>query len=121
MNKSARPRNIKFTNSFQILISKIIEKEQRLLDNTVITVTEVNINPSLTQANVFISVFPNSQAQYVFEILQKHIYKIQQQINKQCQIRTVPKIVFKLDNSPAKTDEIERLILEDKKIHPLQK
>ncbi|HRV32176.1 MAG TPA: 30S ribosome-binding factor RbfA [Candidatus Paceibacterota bacterium] len=117
MNKSTIPRNIKLANNLQSLISKIIEKEHRPIDNTIITVTEVVINPALTQANVFISVFPDTQAQQVLENIQKHIYTIQQQINKQCQIRTVPKIVFKIDTSPAKIDKIEQLILEDKKRH----
>lgn len=115
MDKENNTRNIRLVGVLQPLISQILEKENYNQDSSIITVTEVNINRALTQANVFLSIFPEEKSKEIFDNINKNIFKIQQQINKQCQIKIVPKIVFKLDKRVIQANIIEQLILEDQK------
>jgi len=121
MDKENNTRNIRLAGVLQPLISQILEKENTI-SNTLITVTEVDINRALTQAKVFISVFPEQKSKEVFQSIEKDIYQIQQQVNKQCQIKIVPKIIFKLDHRTIDADEVERLLLIEKnKIQEIEK
>jgi len=115
MDKENNTRNIRLAGVLQPLISKILEKEGYNQDGTIITVTEVDINRALTLAKVFLSIFPENKAKKIFDSIVKDIYQIQQQVNKQCQIKIVPKIIFKLDERVAKADEVEKLFLIDQK------
>lgn len=113
MDKENNTRNIRLAGVLQPLISQILEKENYNQDGSIITVTEVDINRALTQAKVFLSIFPENKAKDIFDNISKDIFKIQQQVNKQCQIKIVPKIIFNLDNRVSQADIIEKLILED--------
>ncbi len=113
MDKENNTRNIRLAGVLQPLISEILEKENYAAD-IIITVTEVDINKALTQAKVFLSIYPETKSKEIFQDIEKNIYKIQQQINKKCQIKIVPKIIFKLDHRTIDADEIERLLLIEK-------
>jgi len=115
MDKENNTRNIRLAGVLQPLISQILERENYNQDGSIITVTEVDINRALTQANVFLSIFPEDKSKEIFANINRDIFKIQQQINKQCQIKIVPKVIFKLDQRVAQADEVEKLILLDQK------
>ncbi len=79
-----------------------------------VTVTRVITAPDLFSTVVFISSYPDSGTNEIFNKLNRSIYQIQQLLNKKLKIRPVPKIIFKWDKNPEEASEIEKLISEIK-------
>ncbi len=80
-----------------------------------VTVTQVLTNPNLFTSDIFISVYPSSEAKKILDKLTCSIYQIQQLLNKKLEVRPVPKIIFKHDKNPEQAAEIEKIINEIKK------
>jgi len=115
MKTGVNKKNLRWDAILESTLSDILEKQDYANRNTLITVTEVLTNTALTQAYVYVSIYPEKEAKDVLWQINKDVYKIQQIVNKKCQMRPVPKITFKLDRGPTKADEVEKLILENKK------
>lgn len=73
-----------------------------------LTVKKVETSRDLSIAKIWISCMQNAQD---FEAeANKHIYKIQQSLNKTMYSKKVPKIVFKIDDTSAYVAKIENLL-----------
>jgi len=96
-------------------IDSILLKEVQLPKDIFITVTKVEANMKLSDADVFVSVIPDKEAKDAVAFLNKNVYNIQQQINKKMQMRPVPKIRFVDDKIPSEAAKIERILYEIKK------
>ena len=77
-----------------------------------VTITQVLTNPNLFNSDIYISVYPSSEAKKILNKLNRSIYQIQQLLNRKLAVRPVPKIIFKHDKSPEEAAEIEKLIEE---------
>lgn len=90
-------------------VGKIIDEE---IDwgETLVTISRVILSANGQQATVHFSVFPHEAAPEVSEQLEKNIYHIQQILNKQLEMRPVPKLTFKFDESEQKGRELLDLI-----------
>ncbi len=103
-------------------VNQLIKQEisQSLLreidfDDVLVTVIEVETSPDLRQAKVKISVLPTGKSEQVLRILEKNIYHLQQILNKKLKMRTVPKIIFKIDQAEIKSQRIEEILGKMKK------
>ncbi len=79
-----------------------------------VTITRVLTNSNLFSANVYISIYPLSEAPKTLNELNRSIYQIQQILNKKLKVRPVPKIIFKADENPEEADKIEKILEEIK-------
>ena len=79
-----------------------------LAGGCLISVTDVWISQDLEQAKVYISIFPKEQEQEIFENIQSKGKEIRYQLGKRVrhQLRLVPELLFRLDQS---LDEVEKL------------
>jgi ribosome-binding factor A len=93
-------------------IAKILSRELELKSGIFLTVAKVDTTRDLRYTRIFVSVFPEKEAAYVMETLKKEIYKIQGKINKQLNLKPLPRVEFKLDTSESKADEIEKILKE---------
>ncbi|MDO8676112.1 MAG: 30S ribosome-binding factor RbfA [Candidatus Azambacteria bacterium] len=101
-------------------LSELIKKEVgKIIFDTVdtepgvlVTVTRAIVNSNLFTADVFISVYPSTEAPEVLKKLDRLIYEIQQLLNKKLRIRPVPKIIFKYDKNPEEASKIESILKE---------
>ena len=100
---------------FKQEIAKIILREIDLPSDILITVTEVETSVDLQHTKVLISVLPEDKTKTTVSFLNKHIYEIQQMINKKLNMRPVPRIVFREDYQIAKEGRIEELLQEAKR------
>lgn len=91
-------------------ISQIFLKELDLEEGVLVTVTNVDTSRTLEHTKVWISVYPEDEAEKIFQYINRRIYNIQQIVNKRLQMRPVPKIVFKLDKSGEAVGEIEKTV-----------
>lgn len=75
-----------------------------------VTVMSVAASDDLLHARVIISVFPSNKGEKVFETLNRHIFDLQQILNKRLKMRPVPKIRFILDDSEAEAQHLSEII-----------
>lgn len=111
-------RQEKFNKMLQKALSEIFQKEFSSLatQGTFITISGVKISPDLSIANVYISVFPESNRQNVMlniELYHKEIRKILAQHIRN-QVRIIPELRFFIDDTQDYVQQIEKIF---KKLH----
>ena len=96
-------------------VSEAICQEVDIANDIFITISQVITSEDLKQAEVFVSVYPFSQAAKTLNQLNKQIYHLQQILNKNLRMHPVPKIIFILDESQEKQEKIEKIMQKIKK------
>lgn len=102
-------RQQKVSRQLQRDFSEMFQNELRTLaGGCLISVTDVWISQDLEQAKVYISIFPKEHEQEIFENIQSKGKEIRYQLGKRVrhQLRLVPELLFRLDQS---LDEVEKL------------
>jgi ribosome-binding factor A len=108
-------RILKVSQLLKEELSKILLKDSDFPPNVLVTVTRVETTNNLTQAKVFISVFPEEKTEEIFFLLEKRIYQFQQSLNKKLKMRPVPQIIFKREEKTAEAGRIEEILISLKK------
>ena len=91
-------------------LGKIILENEEFGQGVLTTVMEVETSLDLLHANVFVSVYPTRAGKTVIEILNRHIFGLQQGLNKKLKMRPVPKIRFVLDKTEAEAEQIGKIV-----------
>lgn len=91
-------------------ISDIFVRELDLKPGVFLTVLKVDTTSDLRYTNVFVSVFPEKEGNYVMTALKNEKSNIQKTLSKKLQMKVIPKVVFKLDDTEAQADEIEKIL-----------
>ena len=83
---------------------------------TILSVSEVRISPDLSVAKAYISVFPQNQSDYVIETLKNSSRSIRYELGKRIknQVRVIPELIFKRDETLDKLETIDRLLAVDR-------
>jgi len=92
------------------ILGRIILEEEEFGLGVLVTIMAVKTSEDGLHANVFISVYPTAKGEVVLNKLNRHIYNLQQILNKKLQMRPVPKIRFVLDKTEAEAQELDKLI-----------
>lgn len=79
------------------------------------TIAKVDTSPDLRYTRVFVSVFPETERDYVLKTLEKNLYVIQGRLNKSLTSKILPRIEFQLDLTEAHADEVEKLLADIQK------
>jgi len=108
-------RALKFNGLIKKELGKIIFDFLDAKPGVLVTVTQVFTNSNLFTSNIYISVYPASEAEKVLEKLNRSIYQIQQSLNKKMKVRPVPKIIFKYDKNPEAANEVEKLLMTNRR------
>jgi len=93
-------------------VNSIILKNLSLKEGVFITIAKVDTTSDLRYTRIFVSIFPEKEREYAMKTLDHEIFKIQGALNKKLRMRPLPKIVFQLDTTEEKADEIEKLLKE---------
>lgn len=99
----------KVNSQIQKIVGEIIAKNLSLKEGVFLTVSKVDTSADLRYTRVFISVFPFQENRYAKKTLEKEIFSIQGAMNKQLQMKILPKIEFILDERQEKLDEIDKI------------
>ena len=102
-------------------VSRLVQKElavillkesPRFLGNIIVSVTIVRVSPDLSNANVFISIFPVKKPNDALIILKEHQTMIRKKLGERVRnkLRIIPELQFHLDDSAAYAEEIDRLL-----------
>lgn len=104
----------RFNELIKVELGKIIFEFLDTEPGVLVTVTRVITAPDLFSTAVFVSIWPDSEADEIFYKLNRLIYQIQQLLNKKLKVRPVPKIIFKRDKNPEEASKVEKLLTEIK-------
>ena len=113
----SKERAQRFNELIKKELGKIIFNFLDIKPGILVTITQVLTNSNLFTSDIYISVYPSSEAKKILDKLNRSIYQIQQLLNKKLEVRPVPKIIFKHDKNPEEADKIEKLLEEIKKIN----
>ncbi|MFA5009435.1 MAG: 30S ribosome-binding factor RbfA [Candidatus Paceibacterota bacterium] len=96
-------------------LDNIILRELDIFPGTLLTITRVETARNMFEAKVYISVIPDDQFEAIFGLLSRHIYDLQQSLNKKLKIRPVPKIIFEKETKTKEAGRIDQLLFEIQK------
>ena len=102
-------------------VSRLVQKElsvifqqkaQEILGKIMVSVTIVRISPDLSDANVFLSIFPVDDPAEALKVVKSNTIMIRKKLGESVrnQLRIVPALQFHLDDSAAYAEEIDRLL-----------
>ncbi|MBL8030957.1 MAG: ribosome-binding factor A [Candidatus Doudnabacteria bacterium] len=106
--KEPRLRIIRLQSLVQELLGKILP-EYLGETNALVTVNQVEISGDMRHAKVWLSVLGGDD-KVIFKIIEKHIYAIQGELNRELPMKLVPRLQFNLDTSPRYAEHISELI-----------
>lgn len=90
-------------------ISEIMSRELDIKPGVFLTISKIDTTKDLRYARIFVSVFPEKEANYAMQTLKKEHYILQGALNKKLPIKILPKIEFVLDTTEARADDIEKI------------
>jgi len=107
----------------KIIAGEIQHDNVRNLENinVLVTITEVQVSPDLKYCNVYFISSDNDKNQEVMGGLQLAAGHFRKVIGRKTTLRYVPEINFRLDDTFAEVDKIERLLHDPKVQEDLQK
>lgn len=85
------------------------ELKNPVFENTIISVTKVSTTPDLKYSKVFLSIFPDSKVQDVFNEIRNCIPFIRKTIARKINLRTCPEFHFEIDDSLAYSKKMDDL------------
>jgi len=97
----------------QLLLSELANLIQKHIDlpGGLITVTEVDCSPNLEQARIFVSVLPDKLYGTALKRLRRGTGFLRKKLGK-LNLRTIPKIIWKIDAREKYAAEIDKLLEE---------
>lgn len=105
------PNRIQKVNSLiNQQVSEIISWKLNLKPGVFLTISKVDTTKDLRYAYVSVSVFPESEENYIMKTLKKEKHSIQKELNKNLHMKVLPKIQFKYDKTEANADKIEKIL-----------
>ena len=92
------------------ILGGILTREISLKEGVIITLSKVDTARNLRATRVFLSVFPVEDRHYVMKTLEHERRNIQRLFHQRLATRPLPTIVFELDTTEEKADEVEHLL-----------
>ena len=96
-------------------LSQIILREVKFLSGVLVTLTRVETTPNLNESKVYIGVIPENKTESVFQVLNKQIYRLQQELNHRLNMRPVPRIYFVKEKETIMAGRVEEILEKLKK------
>ncbi|OGZ33522.1 MAG: ribosome-binding factor A [Candidatus Portnoybacteria bacterium RBG_19FT_COMBO_36_7] len=92
------------------VLGRIILQEEDFGPAVLVTIMKVETSDDVLHSNVFLSVYPTEKGEGVLKRLNRHVFDLQQLMNKKLEMRPVPKIRFVLDKTEAEAQELDELM-----------
>ncbi|MDD5433664.1 MAG: 30S ribosome-binding factor RbfA [Candidatus Pacebacteria bacterium] len=104
----------KFTEVLREELAKVISQEIDFPKGVLATVMNVSIYSDLSWAEIFVSVIPEQESEFVMNVLNSHAYFLHQALNDKIRIRRIPRIKFFPYIGPSKQEKLEQILEEIK-------
>ena len=117
-NSNKSQRQLRVGEELRHLISNALLRESfydQIIENNTITVTEVNVSPDLKNAKVYIMPLGGENKLEVLDSLNKSNGRIKKLISSNINLRQIPKLQFKIDETFEYAKNIENILQKIKK------
>ena len=117
-NSTKSQRQLRVGEELRHLISNALLRESfydQIIENNTITVTEVNVSPDLKNAKVYIMPLGGKNKLEVLDSLNKSNGRIKKLISNNINLRQIPKLQFKIDETFEYAKNIENILQKVKK------
>ena len=117
-NFTKSQRQLRVGEELRHLISNALLREtfyDQIIENNNITITEVNVSPDLKNAKVYIMPLGGENKLEVLESLNKSNGRIKKLISSNINLRQIPKLQFKIDETFEYAKNIENILQKIKK------
>ena len=117
-NSTKSQRQLRVGEELRHLISNALLRESfydQIIENITITVTEVNVSPDLKNAKVYIMPLGGENKLEVLDSLNKSNGRIKKLISSNINLRQIPKLQFKIDETFEYAKNIENILQKIKK------
>ena len=117
-NSTKSQRQLRVGEELRHLISNALLRESfydQIIENNTITVTEVNVSPDLKNAKVYIMPLGGENKLEVLDSLNKSNGRIKKLISSNINLRQIPKLQFKIDETFEYAKKIEDILQNIKK------
>lgn len=94
-------------------LGELVTKNVSFKSGVFVTIEKVDTSPDLRYTDVFISIFPPQESEYVLKTLEHELYALQGDLNRRLHMKPLPRVRFVQTDIEEKADELERLIRED--------
>ena len=111
-------RQLRVGEELRHLISNALLRESfydQIIENNTITVTEVNVSPDLKNAKVYIMPLGGENKLEVLDSLNKSNGRMKKLISSNINLRQIPKLQFKIDETFEYAKNIENILQKIKK------
>lgn len=108
-------RTNKVARLIQKELGELFLEETRKMKGVLISVTEVRLAQDLSSARVFLSIFPDAQAEPVIEAIKERTGVVRYDLGTRLggQLRRIPELIFSLDTSIQYAQRIDELLALD--------
>ena len=113
MDIPASTRQLKVARELQRDLAEIIRsKGMAVWGGAMVTVSEVRISPDLSQAKVFVSIFPSDKQDATMALLEENKRAVRGELGRKVgsQLRIVPELDFYLDTTLDYAAHIDELL-----------
>ena len=117
-NSTKSQRQLRVGEELRHLISNALLRESfydQIIENNTITITEVNVSPDLKNAKVYIMPLGGENKLEVLDSLNKSNGRIKKLISSNINLRQIPKLLFKIDETFEYAKNIENILQKIKK------
>ncbi len=117
-NSTKSQRQLRVGEELRHLISNALLRESfydQIIENNTITITEVNVSPDLKNAKVYIMPLGGENKFEVLDSLNKSNGRIKKIISSNINLRQIPKLQFKIDETFEYAKNIENILQKIKK------
>ena len=117
-NSTKSQRQLRVGEELRHLISSALLREtfyDQVIENNTITITEVNVSPDLKNAKVYIMPLGGENKLEVLDSLNKSNGRIKKLISSNINLRQIPKLQFKIDETFEYAKNIENILQKIKK------
>ena len=117
-NFTKSQRQLRVGEELRHLISNALLREtfyDQIIENNDITITEVNVSPDLKNAKVYIMPLGGENKLEVLDSLNKSNGRIKKLISSNINLRQIPKLQFKIDETFEYAKNIENILQKIKK------
>lgn len=105
-------RIIKLNKLIRTYLGEILQRELSLKTGVFVTISKVDTSPDLRYTRVSLSVFPFKDSDYALKTINKEKFSIQGALNRRLALKPLPRLVFQIDPTEEKADEIEKILLQ---------
>lgn len=104
----------KLTEVLKQELAGVISQEIDFPKGVIATVMSVKIYSDLSWAEVFVSVIPEKESEFVLNVLKKKAYFLHQALNEKIKLRRIPRIKFLPYTGFSPQEKIEQILEEIK-------